>query len=124
MSQNPNTDVDANPGKAVDKISYFYEFSDALCEFGTDADKTKSWNAKKESDIRHGVCTETGEYKDIPVLHDPELLSDAALFLAPDRQEQAGAECVVFRQYVLQPAEVGRRLLALTALPPGCEKIA
>ena len=65
VTQNPNTDVDANPGKAVDKISYFYEFSDALCEFGTDADKTKSWNAKKESDIRHGVCTESGEYKDI-----------------------------------------------------------
>ena len=57
VTQNPNTDVDANPGKAVDKISYFYEFSDALCEFGTDADKTKSWNAKKESDILHGVCT-------------------------------------------------------------------
>ncbi len=68
MNQDPNTDVTSNPGTAINKISYFYEFSDAQCEFGSAEDMLKSWNDKKETDVRHGTCTEEGLYKDIRYL--------------------------------------------------------
>ncbi len=61
--QAPNTDLVANPDSAVDKISYFYEFSDAVCEF--DSTDGASWNAKKGNDIRNGVCTIAGPFKDL-----------------------------------------------------------
>lgn len=65
---NPNTDVDNEPDTAVNKISYFYEFSDAKCQFGTEeelASDTLSWQMKKIKDIRSGTCEVEGQFKDI-----------------------------------------------------------
>ena len=51
-----------NPNEDVENISYFYEFSEAPCEFGDD--QSISWNEKKSRDIRGGVCDQAGPYKD------------------------------------------------------------
>ena len=48
-----------NPEKI--KVSYFYEFSEAPCQFGTAQEQaTLSWNQKKMRDIRSGICLEEG----------------------------------------------------------------
>ena len=64
---NPNTDVSANPTTAVNKISYFYEFCEAQCQFGTAEEQaTMSWNEKKAKDMRSGSCDIDGPFKDVP----------------------------------------------------------
>ncbi len=63
--QKPNVDVDANPGTAVNKISYFYEFSHAVCEFKNNEAGTMTWNEVKLYDMRSGSCTEEGPFKDV-----------------------------------------------------------
>ena len=55
---NPNYE-DAN------KISYFYEFSEAQCEFGSGPDLTRTWNEVKSRNVKYDVCTEDGPYKDM-----------------------------------------------------------
>lgn len=63
---NPNTDVTSEPDTAVNKISYFYEFSDAQCQFGTaEEQESLSWQMKKIRDMRSGICDEEGQFKDI-----------------------------------------------------------
>ena len=56
----------SEPDTAVNKISYFYEFSDAQCQFGTaEEQESLSWQMKKIKDIRSGICKEEGQFKDI-----------------------------------------------------------
>ncbi len=51
-----------DPNPKMTKISYFYEFSEAQCEFDTTA--TISWNQKKRQDLRGRKCTIEGPFKD------------------------------------------------------------
>ena len=51
----------------VEKISYFYEFAEAQCQFGTAEEQaTMSWNEKKAKDMRGGICDVEGPFKDVP----------------------------------------------------------
>ncbi len=53
-----------NPNPEKIKVSYFYEFSEAACQFGTAEEQaTLSWNQKKMRDIRYGTCNEEGFIK-------------------------------------------------------------
>jgi len=57
-----------NPNTKVKNISYFYEFSEAKCEFNTSTDPNdtsdlnKSWNEVKCRNIAHDICTITGPF--------------------------------------------------------------
>ncbi len=50
----------------VEKISYFYEFSESPCTFATQVGETGSmtWNEYKSRNVKHDVCKEEGPYKD------------------------------------------------------------
>ncbi len=52
-----------NPNPDVEKISYFYEFSEAKCEFGSASDQMHSWNLIKMRNVKYDVCNEEGPYK-------------------------------------------------------------
>ena len=52
-----------NPNADVKGISYFYEFSEARCEFGSAADQAKTWNEVKSRNVKYDTCEEEGPYK-------------------------------------------------------------
>lgn len=53
-----------NPNEDVKGISYFYEFSEAKCQFGSVSDQTKTWNEVKSRNVKYDVCDQDGPYKD------------------------------------------------------------
>ncbi len=52
-----------NPNEDVKGISYFYEFSEAKCEFGSGADLNRTWNEVKSRNVKYDTCEEDGPYK-------------------------------------------------------------
>ncbi|MBS1369633.1 MAG: type II secretion system protein [Lentisphaeria bacterium] len=50
----------------VEKISYFYEFSEAPCSFAEEVGEggTMTWNEYKTRNVKHDTCKENGPYKD------------------------------------------------------------
>ncbi len=51
------------PNADVEGVSYFYEFSEAKCEFGSGADLLRSWNDVKSRNVRSDICEEEGQFK-------------------------------------------------------------
>jgi prepilin-type N-terminal cleavage/methylation domain-containing protein len=59
--------VHGNPTNSdVEKISYFYEFTEAPCTFATEIGESgsRTWNEYKTKNIRNDICAENGPYKD------------------------------------------------------------
>ena len=50
----------------VEKISYFYEFTESPCEFAKEVGETgnMTWNEYKTRNVKHDTCTLDGPYKD------------------------------------------------------------
>ena len=51
----------------VEKISYFYEFTEAPCTFASEVGEgngTQTWNEYKSRNVKYDTCTIDGPYKD------------------------------------------------------------